>query len=156
MVRSKGGDDEDAKDIFQDTVLIFYKQLKLGKYNESYEVGAFIFTVARNLWINKLKKDGRMTGLEEVSGRLTDEEEILQQALTQERERTVSLLFQHLGETCRKLLVLAYYHNLSMPEIAKKMGFKSGDVAKSKKYKCKQHLVEKVKTLAEFGNELTQ
>lgn len=154
MIRSKGGDEEDAKDVFQDTVLTFYKQLKLGKYNESYEVGAFVFTIARNFWINKVKKEGRLTGLEEVPGQLTDEDEALQQVLTQEREQAVERLFQYLGETCKKLLVLAYYHNLSMPEIAEKMGFKSADVAKSKKYKCKQHLVEKVKMSAEFRNEL--
>ena len=156
MVRSRGGDEEDAKDIFQDTVLVFYRQLKLGRYNESYEVGAFIFTIARNLWINKLKKDGRLTGLEEVAGKLTDEEDVLEQVLTSEREKKVNLLFAQLGETCRKLLVLAYYQNLSMTEIALKMGFKSEDVAKSKKYKCKKSLIEKVKMRTEFRNELTQ
>ncbi|WP_185154240.1 RNA polymerase sigma factor [Fulvivirga sp. M361] len=156
MVRSRGGDEEDAKDVFQDTVLVFYRQLKLGRYNESYEVGAFIFTIARNLWINKLKKDGRLTDLEEVAGKLTDEEDVLEQVLTSEREKKVNLLFAQLGETCRKLLVLAYYQNLSMTEIALKMGFKSEDVAKSKKYKCKKSLIEKVKMQTEFRNELTQ
>jgi len=155
MVRSRGGNEEDARDIFQDTVLIFYKQLKLGRYDDRYETGAFIFTVARNLWINKLKKDSRLMGLEEVSEKLTDEEEVLQQVLTSERESKVKFLFRQLGETCRELLVLAYYHKLSMAEIARRMGFKSEDVAKSKKYKCKKHLIEKVKDHEGFRNELT-
>ena len=156
MVRSRGGNEEDAKDVFQDTALAFYKQLKLGRYNDNYEIGAYIYTIARNLWINKLKKDGRLTGLEEIAEKLTDEDEIVAKTLTLERERKVNLLFKQLGETCKKLLVLAYYHNLSMQEIAMKMGFKSETVAKSKKYKCKKHLIDKIKTEASFKNELTQ
>ena len=58
-VCSNSGTKEDALDIFQDAVLILCKQVKSNKYNEKYEMDGFIFSVSRNLWINKMKKESK-------------------------------------------------------------------------------------------------
>ncbi|MFO0265838.1 MAG: RNA polymerase subunit sigma, partial [Cyclobacteriaceae bacterium] len=49
------------------------------------------------------------------------------------------------GETCRKVLMYYYFDEMSMQEIAEKLGFANTDTAKTKKYKCKQKLDELVK-----------
>jgi DNA-directed RNA polymerase specialized sigma24 family protein len=46
----------------------------------------------------------------------------------------------HLGEPCRKLLVLFYWEEYSMDEIASQLGFANAETAKSKKYQCKKAL----------------
>ena len=58
-VIKNNGSEEEAQDIFQDAIVAFYKQVKLGKYNMNYEIGGFIYSVSRNLWINKVKKDNK-------------------------------------------------------------------------------------------------
>ena len=45
-----------------------------------------------------------------------------------------------------------YFDNMSMAEIAEKMGFANADTAKTKKYKCKQELDKKIKTLYKAGD----
>ena len=52
---------------------------------------------------------------------------------------------EQLGETCRKVLMYYYFDEMSMQEIADKLGFANTDTAKTKKYKCKQKLDELVK-----------
>jgi RNA polymerase sigma factor (sigma-70 family) len=45
-----------------------------------------------------------------------------------------------LGEPCKKLLMLYYWEELSMEEIAEELGFANAETAKSKKYQCKEML----------------
>jgi RNA polymerase sigma factor (sigma-70 family) len=142
---SNSGDENDAKDIFQDAVMIFYKYVKLGKFDESNEIGAFVYTVSRNLWINVAKKRNRSVALTEETPITGFHGDADQELISQERETYVVNMFSKLGETCKTLLMYATFNKLSMKEIAEKMGFNSENVAKTKHYKCKQRLIELVK-----------
>ena len=53
---------------------------------------------------------------------------------------------QQLGDTCRKVLSYYYFDNMSMTEIAEKLGFANADTAKTKKYKCKKELDNMIKS----------
>ena len=64
-IMKNSGTEEEAQDVFQDAILAFYKQVKLNKFKEGYEIGGFIFSVGRNFWINKVKKDQKQTKLTE-------------------------------------------------------------------------------------------
>ena len=144
ILRNSGTVD-DARDVFQDSVLIFYKYVKLGKYNSGNDIDGFIFSVSRNLWINIVKRRKRIVQLtdDQVSdtagGNLSDE------VISKEREHFIMELFDALGESCKQILIYSIYDKLSMKEIKEKMGFTSENVAKTKNYKCKQRLAEMVK-----------
>jgi RNA polymerase sigma factor (sigma-70 family) len=59
-----------------------------------------------------------------------------------EEERTAGLTaaMEKLEGRCRELLLLYYYEERSMEEIASTLGFANADTAKSKKYQCKKAL----------------
>jgi DNA-directed RNA polymerase specialized sigma24 family protein len=61
------------------------------------------------------------------------------------RKEVVVRLLNHIGETCRRVLTLAFYHNYSMDSIASELNFKSESVARKKKHLC----LKKLKELAE-------
>ena len=48
--------------------------------------------------------------------------------------------FQQLGEQCRKILLLFYWEERTMEEIASALGFANAETVKSKKYQCKKSL----------------
>ena len=50
-----------------------------------------------------------------------------------------------MGESCRKILSLFYYENLSMKEIVSQMHYENEQVVRNKKYKCLQQLTDKIK-----------
>jgi len=54
-------------------------------------------------------------------------------------------LLQELGESCKKILELFYYENLSMKEIVSQMHYENEQVVRNKKYKCLQQLTDKMK-----------
>jgi RNA polymerase sigma factor (sigma-70 family) len=64
---------------------------------------------------------------------------------TAERDRIILKCIEQLGETCKKVLMYYYFEEMSMQEIADKLGFANTDTAKTKKYKCKMKLDELVK-----------
>jgi DNA-directed RNA polymerase specialized sigma24 family protein len=67
---------------------------------------------------------------------------ILDNLITKERESYVRNLLNELGEKCRQLLQYVFYYQLTTSEICDKMGFANEDTLKTKKYKCKQRLLE--------------
>ena len=54
-------------------------------------------------------------------------------------------VIDQLGDTCKKVLMYYYFEEMSMQDIADKLGFANTDTAKTKKYKCKKKLDELVK-----------
>jgi RNA polymerase sigma factor (sigma-70 family) len=141
LVTDNGGRSEDAEDIFQEAIVIFYKQVKLDKFNEAFEVGAFIYSVARNLWINEAKKNKVKEKFIDTSGQLNYEKSFLEDLLREERNLLINQVFQQLGDRCKELLIYTMYDKLSMKEICEKMGFTTEDGAKTRNYKCKQQLI---------------
>jgi DNA-directed RNA polymerase specialized sigma24 family protein len=63
----------------------------------------------------------------------------------QEKIQVIQQCLKSLSETCRKILTLYYFDQLSMVDLAKEMGFANADTAKTKKYKCKNELDRLVK-----------
>ena len=150
------GSEDDAKDIFQDAVLIFYKHVKTGKFNDEKEIAGFIFSVSRNLWINLAKKKKRPVELTDEAVTIEEDNNIADHLITKELEEFVIRMFTLLGETCKTLLIYSIYHKMSMKEIMEKMKFTSENVAKTKHYKCKQRLIGIVKDNASVKDMLKE
>jgi RNA polymerase sigma factor (sigma-70 family) len=142
---TNSGDEQEAFDIFQDALLIFYKQVKTDKFKEEYEIAGFIYSVGRNLWINRVKQKNRNISLPESSSFIESEGNMLESLITKEREAFVLNMLSDLGERCKELLLYSIFHKFSMKEICEKMGFSTENAAKTRNYKCKQKLVELVK-----------
>ena len=150
---NNSGKEEDADDIFQDAVMILYKHVKQKKFNEKYEIAGFLYSICRNLWINKAKRDKRSITMEKQAD-FQEPGDFFEDIVTEEREQLINEAFEKLGKKCKEVLVCSIYHEMSLKEICEKMGFKNENAAKTKKYKCKQQLIEFVKNHPGFKREL--
>src|ERR1700759_5106716 len=54
-----GGSEQDADDVFQETVVSFIDIIKKGKYRMEASIKTFLVSVAKNIWFNELKKRER-------------------------------------------------------------------------------------------------
>ena len=141
-IKNNSGSNEEADDIFQDAVLVFYRQVKLNRYKDENEIGAFIYAVSRNLWINKAKRDKRSSSLNDSTSEFSDHKDILQEIITEERTSTIQQLIKALGENCEQILSLSYYQKIPLKEIAQKLGYANEGAVKTRNYKCKQRLMK--------------
>lgn len=140
-IAQNNGDEDEAKDIFQDAVVALFTTIKLGKYDETKDVNGFLYFVARNLWINRVKKRNRQFDIDKARLPMSEESPYAV-VVTDEKKKAIEELMDRVGAKCKELLRYSLYENLSMKEIAVKMGFAAETVAKTTHYRCKQKLIE--------------
>lgn len=146
LILSKGGSKEDAKDIFQEALIIFYEKVMTTDFKLTAAIGTYLYSVSRFKWKDEMtKRKGKQTV--DVSFEFSSEEEDeFQQALIREQKfKQIESVLTQIGEKCLELLKLFYYNGLKMKEIALKVGLKSEKVAKNQKYKCLERAKLKMK-----------
>jgi RNA polymerase sigma factor (sigma-70 family) len=139
IVMKNNGTEDEAKDIFQDALIVFWQKVSGGSFVLTSRVSTFLYSVCYNLWLKELDRKSRFTHEERDNADPVDYDR-------QERIKAINDCIAKLGETCRLLLSYYYFDELSMIDIAERMGFANADSVKSKKYKCKQELDKLVKT----------
>lgn len=142
------GSKDDANDVFQDAVIIFFEYVRKGKFDSEKTIEGFIYSVARNIWIDKIRRGKKMVRLNEMDLTTEPQEtfDVLKDIVDKEKRSAMSSLFDLLGSGCKELMYYQLYEKLSMKEISDKMGFSNENVAKTKNYKCKQRFAEILKT----------
>lgn len=139
MIINNNGSEDEAKDIYQEAIIIFWQKARNDEFILTSKISTFIYSICQNLWRKELERKSRLSGEMQEGKEFNDFDK-------QEREKIIAECINSLGETCRKVLMYYYFDNLSMQEIAEKMGFANADTAKTKKYKCKKELDELIKS----------
>lgn len=144
---SNNGTTDDAKDIFQDALVILYKNVQAGSFNLTVPLTTYMLGVVKNLWLQELRRRNKMP----VTGEQTEIPEI---TITEEKNfATAKAAFNLLGERCRKLLIMFYFKKRSYKELASFLGFGDERTAKNQKYRCLQKAKENYLTLSTGSHE---
>lgn len=147
-IMKNSGTKDDANDIFQDAVIILFNQIRLNKFNEAYSIDSFMYSVSRNLWIDKVRRAKKFTSYEspEQFSFVTSDQDHLDDLISKEKTQAMKTVFNKLDKKCRQILNYVIHDKYSMKEIKEKMGYTSENVAKTTHYRCKQYLKELVKS----------
>ena len=143
MVYQKGGSNEDARDIFQDGLIIMLEKLDNKEFALTCKFKTFLYCVCENLWKSVLDK--RLAAANYISRRSEPETEkdFTDQIDHQMYEDIFREVFETLDPIGKKILTL-YWQEISPQEIAEKLGYTYGYVRK-KKCEAQSELTEKVK-----------
>ena len=140
VMRNKGSQD-DAADVLQDALVILWERVRAGRYEHPAAIGTFLFATARNLWLRRLARARRESPADMQGNDIPHDDPSALEALEEEEDLTaVHAALDTLGDPCRALLVLFYWEDAAMEEVARKLGFANAATAKSKKYQCKEQL----------------
>jgi len=140
LLRNNGTAD-DAEDMLQEALVILWERVRAGRHEYSARLSTFIFATVRNLWLRRLARKRRESPAAHPEDDFADGSlSTLDQMIDEERTESVRSALEALGEPCRTLLLLFYWEELSMEDIARRLGFANADTAKSKKYQCKKSL----------------
>ncbi|MCI0750852.1 MAG: sigma-70 family RNA polymerase sigma factor [Flammeovirgaceae bacterium] len=139
LVITNSGTEEEARDIYQDALIVFWQKATSGNLVMTSKISTYIYSICQNLWRKELERKKRLSNEEKDSSVSMDTE-------TAERNKIIARCIDQLGDTCKKVLMYYYFEEMSMQEIADRLGFANTDTAKTKKYKCKQKLDELIKT----------
>ena len=138
LVITNSGTEDEARDVYQDALIVFWQKATSGNLVLTSKMSTYIYSICQNLWRKELDRKKRLSSEEKDTSVTLDTE-------SSEREKILANCIDQLGETCKKVLMFYYFEEMSMQDIADKLGFANTDTAKTKKYKCKKKLDELVK-----------
>jgi RNA polymerase sigma factor (sigma-70 family) len=137
LIINNNGSADDAKDIFQEAMIVLYEKVRAGNFELTAQIKTYLYSVCRRLWLKRLQQMNRYRPDLEGGGELVQVEEEME---SHERLNTEFLLMEKalgsLGEPCKSLLEAYYLQKRSMTEIATTFGYTNSDNAKTQKYKC--------------------
>jgi len=141
LVTKNNGSEDDAKDIFQEAVIVLYDRINSGDFVLSSKLKTFLYSVCRRLWLKRLNKNDRMSfNIQEQEEIVAVESDLLEYQQKEEQFLLMEQSLHLLGEPCQTIISDFYLRNLSMQEICEKFGYTNADNAKTQKYKCLQRL----------------
>lgn len=139
-VQKHRGTREEGKDVLQDAVIALYENVRADRFRGESRIGTYLFSIARFIWLNRLKQKKRRPASEALPSSEMAEPPMPEGLLEREKEQRFRELFGRLGADCRRVLMDSLYHGWDMHTIAQRMGYDSEQVARNKKYRCLQRL----------------
>ncbi len=144
LIINNNGNEDDAKDIYQEAIIVLYNKVKAGDFELSSKLKTYIYSICRRLWLK------RLTQINRYGGDIRDFEDFLPGGDvddTDEQHNDKDIQFSkmesallQLGEPCKTIMEDFYIKNRSMQDICEKFGYTNADNAKTQKYKCLQRL----------------
>jgi RNA polymerase sigma factor (sigma-70 family) len=137
IIKNNGSED-DAKDVFQEAMVVLYEKSKNEHFTLTSKISSFLYAISRHIWLKKLQKLGKnpTKNLEPYEAILEEEDELEK---IEEKEQILQRLEQSvlkLGEPCSSLIKAFYLEKQNMQNIAERFGYTNAENAKTQKYKC--------------------
>ncbi|OOQ61178.1 RNA polymerase sigma factor [Mucilaginibacter pedocola] len=139
-VSKMGGSFDDARDVFQDALVVYYEKAAAGTLELQKSEQAYLLGVAKYLWFKKFKDGKYDTSIDEFEGLdLPDEAE------PQPMADKLMHYLETAGQRCMQLLSAFYYDKLPMKKIAVLFGYAGERSVTVQKYKCLEKVRETIK-----------
>jgi len=141
LIINNNGTADDAKDIYQEAIIVLYNKIKKGDFELNSKLKTFIYSVCRRLWLKRLSQMNRYGGdIRDFQEYSPVEDEVDQYNERDMQFTKMQSALQLLGEPCKTIIEDFYINNRSMQEICEDFGYTNADNAKTQKYKCLQRL----------------
>ena len=147
FVTRNNGSYDDAEDMLQEALMVLWERVRSGRFEYASKLSTFIYATVKNMWSRQLARKRKEIPTSLRDRRSVDpdmnpsgEVSVLDELIQSEQAQLVRSALAKLGEPCKQLLLLFYWEELSMEEIAIQIGFANAESVKSKKYQCKKAL----------------
>jgi RNA polymerase sigma factor (sigma-70 family) len=157
IVKGESLNEDDAKDIFQDTMIIVWENISIDKVHLKNKFITYFFGISRILLMERLRLEYRNnkdrlkeTDPDQVS---IEPEEIISPLypiteieIQSDKEIIFQIFSRHffnLKDDCKNVLKM-FFAGIPYEEIAHRMGYKNETYAKNKKKRCKDYLQDSI------------
>jgi len=135
-----GGSEQDAQDVFQDALVVFYEQTVGEKLTLTAAPSTYLVGISRNLWHHEQRRRARLP-------HETLPDDLQPPAAAEPEESAFAVLdyVERLGAKCKNVLLAFYYFQQPLTQIAETNGYRSVRSATVQKFKCLERLRESVR-----------
>lgn len=149
------GTDDDAYEVFQNTMVQIYYQLTEKELKIKKSFKNYFITVSKNLWFRELSRRGQLTNIEQYEESKENQDEndvgLAEQIVNKKDERRLLYLmhFRKISKECQTILRMRF-DKIPFKKVAYYFGLKNEHQAKKKKYRCKKMLLDKIRSDPNF------
>jgi len=138
-VSRMGGSLEQAQDIFQDALVVYYEKVQAPGATVPQNEKAYLLGITKNLWSQAYKAACKNQPLDDMQADF--------EAVADEQPATNKLMhyLETAGQKCMDMLRAYYYDHLPAGDIATLFGYSGLRSATVAKYKCLEKVRDKVK-----------
>ncbi len=135
-------DDETAGEVYQQTFIAFYYNIIEGKLTQMKSTTkTYLFAIGKNLLREHFKTGKRFTGSTDDDFEFKEADNSIHEKYEQsELQETLQELLKKIGEPCKTVIELFYYHHYSMDSIASHLNYKTEQIAAKRKFICLKQL----------------
>lgn len=144
-VSKMGGSFEEAKDIFQDALVVYYEKVQVSGVTLKYSEKAYLFGIAKYLWIKRYKENSKNIPFDSLELTFNESTDLADTVYEEVSSLKLMRLLQQAGQKCMQLLSAFYYEKLDMETLAERFGFSGPRSATAQKFKCLEKVKETVK-----------
>jgi RNA polymerase sigma factor (sigma-70 family) len=146
-----GCNEENAKDIFQEAIVAVFLNVQKTDFQLKSSFSTYIHGICQNQWLKKIRneKPNFKVSLDHQTV-LTMPTDVLADCHHAERQLLFIEKLNEMPNNCRDLLQLAIVEVQSPETISAKLGFKSLKYYYKRKSKCKDSLIEMVRSDVRF------
>jgi RNA polymerase sigma factor (sigma-70 family) len=141
FVKQLDGSFQDAKDIFQDALIIYFERSSEARLTISVSPDRYILGIAKHLWLRKFRDDKRKVSLDDFERALYIPVDFYPSV----KSGRILHLLEIAGSKCLDLLRSFYFEKNTLKHIANKLGYGSEHSASVQKYKCLEKIRESIK-----------
>ncbi len=153
MKKKFGVSKEGALDVYQETMLVLYENILNDKITYfSSKINTYLFTLGRNIWLKKQRKESRETSFvlldkQGETGSLAFENVVAEEDSQQssELEEVFLSLIEEMKDPCYSILKYTLLFGMSGKEIAKQLDYKDVNVLYIQKNRCLKKVKASIK-----------
>ena len=143
LIINNSGSADDAKDIFQEAMIVLYEKVRSGTFELNCLIKTYVYSVSRRLWLKRLQQMNRyVPAMENLQDTVPVDEDVEENERIDSEFQAMEKAISSLGEPCKSLLEAYYLEKKSMQEIASFFGYTNAENAKNQKYKCLVRLIK--------------
>ena len=142
FIVKKGGDQDTARDIFQEAMMVVYNKIRSKKLVLTCSFSTYLFAICKNLWLQEIRSKNynildhsQLDNMVEEPGEDEDHNNELMEL--------VKYHFSKLTKDCQKVLEL-HFKRKSLADICRVLGYKDEKYTADRKYRCKKYLFNSV------------
>lgn len=141
FVGQMNGSFQDAKDIFQDALIIYLEQSTESRKTINVSPDRYILGIAKHLWLRKFKEDRQKCSLDDFERALYIPTDFYPNI----KSGRILQFLEVAGSKCMDLLRSFYFEKSRLKDVCKKLGYGSEHSAAVQKYKCLEKIRESIK-----------
>jgi RNA polymerase sigma factor (sigma-70 family) len=148
-----GGSRQDAEDVFQDTLVLFDRQIREDKFQGQSSWATYFVGIAKWRWVSLRRKFSRDSAELKVEYHDSPVESVEARVIEGEKLTVIEAVLSRIGERCKQTLTL-YKLSHSMEEIAEFLHLSSPEMAKKVAYECRKKFKDLVMNDPEYKTVL--